>query len=116
MGSSRRCRYCRGPIERVLREEIMVAFKYLKIRKAPGPTEVCAGRILASGDVGMRVLMELCHAILDGKGIPEDWPTSVSIPIFRGKGDIMNCSMYGGEKLLEHAMKIVDKIVKNCNN
>ena len=29
-----------GPIERVMREDIMEAFKYLKIGKAPGPTEV----------------------------------------------------------------------------
>ena len=31
-----------GPIERVMREEIMEAFRYLKIGKAPGPTEVYA--------------------------------------------------------------------------
>ena len=30
-----------GPIERVMREEIMEAFKHLKIGMAPGPTEVC---------------------------------------------------------------------------
>ena len=29
-----------GPIKRVMREEIVKAFKYLKIGKAPGPTEV----------------------------------------------------------------------------
>ena len=36
-----------GPIERVMREEIMEAFKYLKIGKATGPTEVHAEMILA---------------------------------------------------------------------
>ena len=71
-----------GPIERVMREEIMEAFKYLKIGKAPGPTEVYAEMILASGDVVIRVLMELCHRILDEKRMPEDWATSVEIPIF----------------------------------
>ena len=58
--------------------------------------------ILASRDVGIRVLMELCHIILDGKGMPEDWATSVDvvlmatsvvIPILKGKGDIINCGM-----------------------
>ena len=52
-----------GPIERVLWEEIMEAFIHLNIGKAPGPSEVYA----ASGDVGIRVLMEHCHRILDGK-------------------------------------------------
>ena len=40
-----------GPIEGVMRVEVMEAFKYLKIIKATGPTEVYAEIILASGDV-----------------------------------------------------------------
>ena len=27
--------------------------------------------------------MELCQRVLDGKGMPEDWATSVVIPIFK---------------------------------
>ena len=74
-----------GLMEKVTREEIMEAFKHLKIGKAPGPTEVYAEMILASGDVGIRVLMELCHRILDGKKMPDDWATSVAITILKGK-------------------------------
>ena len=73
------------PIENVMREEIMETFKYLKIEKASGPTEVYAEMISASGNVGIRVLMEFCHRILDEKGMPKDWATSVAIPIFNGK-------------------------------
>ena len=76
----------------------MVACKYFKIGKAPGPTEVYPEMTLAGGDVGIRVLMELCHRILDGKGMPEDWATSVVIHIYKGKGDIMICGMYRGCK------------------
>ena len=66
--------------------------------------------ILASGDVGIRVLMELCQKMLDGKRMPEDWATSVEIPIFTGKGDIMNSGMHRGVELLEHAMKVVAQV------
>ena len=90
----------------------MEAFKYLKIGKAPGPTEVYAKMILASGDVGIIVLMELCHRILDEKGLPEDWAISVVIPMFKGKGDTINCGMHRGVKLIQHAMKIVEKILE----
>ena len=41
--------------------------------------------------------------------MPEDWATSVAISISKGKGDIMKCGMYRGVKLLEHALKIVEK-------
>ena len=44
-----------------MREEIMEALKYMKIRKAPKPMEDYAEMILASGDVGIRALHELCH-------------------------------------------------------
>ena len=66
--------------------------------------------ILASGDIGIRALVE-CLIILEGKGMPEDWVTSVAIPIFKGKGD-MNCGMHRGEKLLKHAIKIIEKVLE----
>ena len=55
--------------------------------------------------------MKRCHLILDGNGMPVDWATSVLIPIVRGKGDIMNCDMHRSVKLLEHVMKIVEKVL-----
>ena len=54
----------------------------MKIGKVSGPTEVYAEMSLDTGDVGIRVLMELCHGILDQNGMPKDWATSVAIPIF----------------------------------
>ena len=34
-------------------------------------------------------MVELCHGVLDGRGMLDDWVLSV-VPIFRGKGDAMN--------------------------
>ena len=64
----------------------MEAFKYLKIGKAPGWSEVYAEMILASGDIWIRVLMELSQRILDGKVMPADWTINVAIPIANVKG------------------------------
>ena len=47
--------------------------------------------------------MEHCRRILDGKGMPADWASSVVIPMFIGKGEIVNCGMYMGVKLLKIA-------------
>ena len=65
----------------------------MKIGKAPGPTEVYAEMILVSGEVGIRALMKPSHRIVDGKRMLGNCSTSVVIPIFKGKGDIMNCGM-----------------------
>ena len=51
---------------------------------APGPTEIYAEMILASGDIRIKVLMEHCQRILDGKRMTEDWATSVAIAIYEG--------------------------------
>ena len=34
------------------------------------------------------------------------------VPIFKGKADVMSCGSYRGVKLLEHAMKIVEKVLE----
>ena len=44
--------------------------------------------------------------------MPEEWKTSVVVPIFKGKGYVMDCGVYRGVKLLEHAMKIVETVLE----
>ena len=35
------------------------------------------------------------------------------LPIYKGKGDPMECGSYRGIKLLEHAMKVVERIFEH---
>ena len=67
--------------------------------------------IIASGNFGVGVIKKLCQKVLDGKVMPEEWKTSVVVPIFKGKGDVMDCGVYRGVKLLKHAMKIVERVL-----
>jgi len=55
----------------------------------------------------------LCNGIAKEGCIPEDWKSSVVLPIYKGKGDPMECGSYRGIKLLEHAMKVVERIFKH---
>ena len=68
--------------------------------------------IVASGKIGVKVMMELCQRVLDGRGMPDEWKTSVIVAIFKGKGDVMSCGSHRGVKLLEHAMKIVERVLE----
>ena len=56
-------------------------------------------------------VVELSQGVLDGKGMPDLAP-SIVVPIFKGKGDAMCCMAYRGVKLLEHAIKIVEKVLE----
>ena len=64
--------------------------------------------ISATGEVGVSVIVELCQRVLLGKGMPDEWQTSVLVSILKGKGDVRNCNTYGGVQLLQHAMKMVE--------
>ena len=57
-------------------------------------------------------MAEIFQKVLDGFGKPAEWAPSIVVPIFKGKGDIRNCSCYRVVKLLEHGMKVVEMVFK----
>ena len=83
-----------GPVEKVVHNEIVEAMQSMKLGKATGTSEVSVEIIVASGEIGIKVMMELCQRVLDGRGMPDEWKTSVIVPIFKGKGDVMSCRSY----------------------
>ena len=101
-----------GSAEKVACNEIVEAIQMVKSGKATGPSEVSVEMIVASGEIGVKVMMELCHRVLDERGMPDEWKTSVIVPIFKGKGDEMSCGSYRGVKLLEHAMEIFERVLE----
>ena len=84
----------------------------MKSGKATEPSEVSVEMIVASGEIGVKVMMELCQRVLDGRGMIDVWKTSVIELIFKGKGDVMSCGSYRGVKLLEHGIKIVKRVLE----
>ena len=107
--------------ERIIRRKIwklnhkkkdLEAMQSMKSGKATGTSEVSVEMIVSSGEIGVKVMMELCQRALDGIGMPDEWKTSVIVPISKGKGDVMSCGSYRGVKLLEHVMKIVKMVLE----
>ena len=100
-----------GLVEKVACNEIVEAMQKMKSAKATGPSRVSVEMIVASGEIGVKVMMELCQCALDGRGMPDERKTCVLVPIFKGKDDVMSCGSYR-VKLLEHAMKIVERVLE----
>jgi len=69
--------------------------------------------IQATGNIGNRWILDLCNGIVKEGCIPEDWKSCVVLPVYKGKEDPMKCGPYRGNKLLEHAMKVVERIFKH---
>ena len=96
-----------GPVEIITRKEIVEAIQKMKSGKATGPVEITVEMKIASGATGVQLMFQ---RILDGRGMPYEWKTSVIVPIFKGKGDVMSCGLYRGVKLLQPAKKIDDRV------
>jgi len=69
--------------------------------------------IHATGDTGSQWILDLCNGIVKEDCTPKKWKSSVVLPIYKGKGDPMEYGSYRGIKLLEHAMKVVERIFKH---
>jgi len=85
----------------------------MKTHKAPGLSGPVAEMIQTTGDIGTHWILDLCNGTVEEGCITQDWKSSVVLPIYKGKGDPMECGSYIGIKLLEHAMKVVERIFEH---
>jgi len=85
----------------------------MKRHKAPGLSGLIAEMIQATEGIGTQWLLYSCNGSVKEGCIPADWKSSVILPIYKGKGDPMECGSYRGIKLLEHSMKVVERIFEH---
>ena len=62
-----------GPVEKVARNEMVEAIQSMKSGKATEPSEVSVEMIVASGEIGIKMMMKLSHRVFDGRGTPDEW-------------------------------------------
>ena len=101
-----------GPACKIKKEEVASALKKMKMHKAPGVSGVSAEMLMAVEDISVEWLTEICNGIVEEKKIPEDLKSSILVPVYTGKGDPLACGSYRGIKLLEHAMKVIERVLE----
>ena len=102
-----------GPAVFIPREMVVGAVKKLKNGKAPGPSGVVGEMLKASGEAGTDMLHHLVNAIIRDGSAPADWQESYIISLYKGKGSALERGNYRGLKLLEHAMKVVERVIES---
>ena len=80
-----------GPADCIRIAEVTAVLKTMKRHKAPGLSGLVAEMIQATGETGTQWLLDLCNGIVKEGCIPEDWKSSVVLPVYKGKGDPMEC-------------------------
>ena len=78
----------------------------MKKGKAAGPTVTVSKMFMADEDCSVEWLTSLCSLIVAQGRIPDDWESSILIPVFKGKGDPIEYGSYRATNVLEYAMKM----------
>lgn len=106
------CPTVKGPWMHFSEDEVRSAMSNVKKKKAPGPSDVANEMFISSADISVSWLVELFNLVVKEDTIPEDWCSSVLIPVYKGKGDPLQCGSYRAIKLLDHAMKVYERVLE----
>ncbi len=98
--------------EMISEEEVERALKKMKSGKSVGPDELSTDMLKALGRPGIKWITRIMRVVWQQQRIPDDWRTSVLVPIFKKKGNIHECAQYRGIKLLSHSLKLLEKVVE----
>ncbi|KAK6730227.1 hypothetical protein RB195_006969 [Necator americanus] len=94
-----------GPVLPITAVEVSAALAKMKSNKATGPDDIPVDFWKLLGDRGSMWLATLFNKIVAEGRTPDVWQTSVTVPVWKGKGDIADCTSYRPIRLLCHTMK-----------
>ena len=79
-----------GPSDCIRMDEVRATLKEMKRHKAPGLLGLVAEMIRATGDIATQWILDLCNGFVKEGSIPEDWKSSVGLPIYKAKATLWN--------------------------
>ena len=100
-------------ITEITSADIEMALRNMKNGKATGPDNLPVEVWKSLGRTEVNFLKEALNKISDEEKIPDIWRKSILIPIYKNKGDIMNCGNYRGIKLMCHIMTLYERVHEN---
>ncbi|KAK6760556.1 hypothetical protein RB195_021861 [Necator americanus] len=98
-----------GPVLPITAVEVSPALAKMKSNKATGPDDMPADIWKLLGDRGSVWLATLFNKIVAEGRTPDVWQTSVTIPVWKGKGDMADCTLYRPIRLVSHTMKVFER-------
>ena len=101
-----------GPAPEISRDLVVMAVKKLKSGKTSEPSDITAETIKAAGAVGVNHLCSLTNKIITEDAVPLDWLLSYILSLFKGKGSPTERGNYRGLKLIEHSLKVLERIME----
>ena len=100
-----------GPPLYITEEIISKAIAKMKTGKAAGPSGIVIEMIRSAGKEIIKSITNLANRIIKEEHIPSDWNLSHNVSLYKGKGDALSRDNFRGLKMLDHAMKIIERVL-----
>ena len=94
-------------------EELIIAIKRLKKKKAPGPDNVISEFLIEAGEGLLLPLLDLFNQIKRSKTHPKQWNSVLITIIYKNKGSRKSLVNYRGIFLASIVSKVFERMLKN---
>nr|CDJ96727.1 RNA-directed DNA polymerase (reverse transcriptase) domain containing protein [Haemonchus contortus] len=102
------------PVQKITVNETITALKQMKSGRATGPDVLAADMWKSKGWNPTGWLTEFFNQVVAEKKVPESWQQSTTIPTWKKKGSLGDCTCYRPICLLSHSVIIFERIVNSC--
>ena len=92
--------------------EVAKQMKKMQNNKACGPDVVPTESLRLVDTIDPMLICDQMNAAFE-KGIPTVWRTSILTSLYKGKGNVTECTNYRGIKLMCHGMKLYERLVED---
>ncbi|KAK3564447.1 hypothetical protein QTP86_020386 [Hemibagrus guttatus] len=79
-------------VEKIRKDEVRKAWKRMKSGKAVGPDDIPVEVWKCLGEAAVEFLTSLFNKVLENEKMPEEWRSSVLVPIFKNTSDVQSFS------------------------
>jgi hypothetical protein len=94
-------------------EELLIAIKKLKKKKAPGPDDIISKFLTEAGDGMLLPLLEILNEIKRSKQPPQQWNSVLITILYKNKGSRKSLVNYRGIFLASIVSKVFERMLKN---
>jgi len=93
--------------------DIKMAIQSMNNNKSPGIDNIPAELYNSGGGLLLNKIHSLIKRIWKEKKMPTDWTTNIIVPIYKNRGDKLQCENYRGISLLCTGYKILTTVLNN---
>ena len=84
----------------------------MKNNKTVGLSKVTSDLIKMTEEIGINQLRRIFEQIIFNEKCPKEWEDSDTVVVYKGKDDTLDYGNYRGIRLLEHSLKMWEKVLE----